>query len=118
MRESMPLFVPVQLLIRDLQASEGLISYTFDAWTSRAGDPYLGVTAHQVRNTPDDPTKWKLESDLLAYTEIFGDHSGRNSARILRYVFDRYGIRDKVSSTSRCYCSAVLTPLVAWLGNI
>ncbi|KIJ26622.1 hypothetical protein M422DRAFT_782492 [Sphaerobolus stellatus SS14] len=49
----------VEILKEKLNSASvpGLISFTFDAWTSRAYDPYLAVTAHYIYSPPDDMTK-------------------------------------------------------------
>lgn len=80
-----------------LQDIPGQISITFDTWTSDAGDPYMGVTAHFIDSPKERPQEWSLESRLLGYAEIEGNHSGANEAAVLMRVVDRYDIRDKVS---------------------
>jgi hypothetical protein len=75
----------------------GQISITLDAWTSKAYDPYLGVTAHYIDSPPQRPNEWTLKSDILGFTEIKGNHGGANQAATVLRVLDRYGIRDKVS---------------------
>jgi hypothetical protein len=76
----------------------GLISFTFDAWTSRNGDPFLSMTAHYIAASADDPNDWKLKCDQLAFTPIEGNHSGANMANIILRILDRYEIRHKVRS--------------------
>jgi hypothetical protein len=71
-------------------------SITFDAWTSKPMDPYLGVTAHFISNPPDAPTQWSLEHRVLGVTSIDGRHTGANMAATLMRIIDRYAIRDKV----------------------
>ncbi|KIJ35960.1 hypothetical protein M422DRAFT_180009, partial [Sphaerobolus stellatus SS14] len=73
----------------------GLISFTFDAWTSEALDPYLAMTAHYIYSSPDEPTKWSLEGNVIGFSLIIGDHSGRNTARIVTRIIDRYVLREK-----------------------
>jgi hypothetical protein len=69
---------------------------TFDSWTSLAGDPFLSVTAHYIDATNDNPQKWELKTEQLAFTPIHGDHSGANIASILIDTIDQFGIRAKV----------------------
>ena len=79
-----------------LQEVTGLISITFNAWTSKAGDPYLTVTAHYIHSPGNQPNNWKLHSRVLGYTEIKGSHSGANTAAVVMRVIDRYKLRSKV----------------------
>ena len=77
----------------------GLISFTFDSWTSRNGDPFLSMTAHYITAPADDPNDWKLKCDQLAFTPIEGNHSGANMANIILRILDRYEIRHKVGTS-------------------
>lgn len=77
----------VQGLLREqLKHNDSLISFTFDAGTSRASDPYLTVTAHWI------DSDWILHENILAFTEIVGSHTGENTGRILIETFEEYGI--------------------------
>lgn len=80
----------VKALIRQkFQLTEGRISFTFDAGTSRAYDPYLTVTAHWIDND------WQLQSQIIAFTEIHGEHTGANTGQILVGIFRDYNILDE-----------------------
>ena len=72
------------------------ISFTFDAWTSAPGDPYLSLTAHFIDAPSDRPTAWELKSDQLIFQEIEGRHTGKNMSNILSCALDRYSLRGKV----------------------
>jgi hypothetical protein len=72
------------------------ISITFDAYTSRAADPYLAITAHYIDVPSDSPSCWKLASDVLAFEHVPGSHTGTNLAAIIEGVVDRFGFRSKV----------------------
>jgi hypothetical protein len=72
------------------------ISITFDAYTSRAGHPYLAITAHYIDVPSDSPSCWKLASDVLAFEHVPGSHTGTNLAAIIEGVVDRFGFRSKV----------------------
>lgn len=72
------------------------ISFTFDAWTSAPGDPYLSLTAHFIDAPADSPTAWELKSDQLIFQEIEGRHTGKNMSDILSRALDKYGLRGKV----------------------
>jgi len=74
----------------------GKISITFDAYTSRAADPYLAITAHYIDVPSDSPTSWRLASDVIAFEHVPGPHSGANLASIIERVVDRFGFRSKV----------------------
>ncbi|KAG8910843.1 hypothetical protein FRC02_006983 [Tulasnella sp. 418] len=81
---------------KNLADAPGLISYTFDAWTSQNCDPFLAVTGHYIKVGLEQPIAWTLETDLLAFTTISGNHSGHNTAAIIGRVIDRYNIRHKL----------------------
>jgi len=72
------------------------ISFTFDAWTSAPGDPYLSLTAHYIHAPVDHPNVWVLKSEQLLFQEIKGRHTGKNMAEILGNALDRYKLNGKV----------------------
>jgi hypothetical protein len=72
------------------------ISFTFDAWTSGPGDPYLSLTAHYIHASVDRPNAWVLMSEQLLFQEIKGRHTGKNMAEILGNALDRYKLTGKV----------------------
>ena len=72
------------------------ISFTFDAWTSDPGDPYLSITGHYINSPPDNADNWELKTEQLAFKELHGRHSGKNIAQILTRTVDRYELRGKV----------------------
>ncbi|KAK7025717.1 HAT family dimerization domain-containing protein [Favolaschia claudopus] len=74
----------------------GQVSFTFDTWTSKTGDPFFGVTGHYIDSPPDSPEDWSLKSEQLAYTPIEGNHSGQNLSKILVRAVDRYDLREKM----------------------
>ena len=76
------------------------ISFTFDAWTSAPGDPYLSLTSHFIDAPADHPNAWELKSDQLIFQEIQGRHTGKNMADILSRALDRYDLCGKVRSFS------------------
>jgi hypothetical protein len=69
------------------------VSFTFDAWTSQVGDPYLSITGHFIH---DVGAGWKLHSEQLAFTPLPGRHSGANIGNTIMRTVDRYGLREKV----------------------
>ena len=72
------------------------ISYTFDAWTSATGDPYLSLTAHYIHAPAGNPSAWELKSEQLLFQEIQERHMGTNMAYILGNTLDRYKLHGKV----------------------
>jgi hypothetical protein len=72
------------------QKSPGRVSLTFDGWTSKIMTAYLAVMAHWL--TED----WQLRSELLAFSELGGSHSGENIGQELYNVAYKYDIEDKV----------------------
>lgn len=72
------------------------ISFTFDAWTSAPGDPYLSLTAHYIDAPIDCPSAWQLKSEQLIFQQIEGRHTGKNMADIIGRALDRYQLRSKV----------------------
>jgi hypothetical protein len=87
-----------------LKGIDGRLSFTFDAWTSEAGDPYLSVTGHYISAPANALHEWELQSEQLAFTAIEGNHSGRNIGNILTQVVDRYDLRNKVSKYYNLLC--------------
>jgi len=80
----------------------GQVSFTFDTWTSKTGDPFLSVTGHYIMASPDQPHEWELKYQQLAFTPFEGHHSGSNMSTILVRTVDHYGIREKVT-----YCCLI-----------
>jgi hypothetical protein len=74
----------------------GKISITFDAYTSRASDPYLAITTHFIDAPPDNPSSWRLSSDVVAFENVPGAHTGVNLASVIASVVDRFDFRSKV----------------------
>jgi hypothetical protein len=72
------------------------ISFTFDAWTSVPGDPYLSLTAHYIDAPIDFPSAWKLKTEQLVFQQIEGRHTRKNMAEILSCALDRYQLQGKV----------------------
>jgi hypothetical protein len=81
------------------------VSFTFDAWTSTPGDPYLSLTVHYIDAPTDHPNLWSLKSEQLLFQEIEGQHTGKNMSQILRCAIERYELCGKVQ----------LTPVIIYL---
>ena len=80
------------------------MSITFDAWTSKAYDPYLTITVHYIDSLADQPDEWQLKSKVLAFQELPGRHNGENLATTLNEIINRYDIQDKVSYSVLIFC--------------
>ena len=80
------------------------MSITFDAWTSKAYDPYLAVTVHYIDSLVDQPDEWELKSKVLAFQELPRQHNGENLATTLAEVLNCYDIQDKVSYSLLILC--------------
>lgn len=74
----------------------GKISITFNAWTSKAYDPYLSVIAYYINALAKNPSEWELKSKILGFMEIEGNHSGANTAAVILWLVDHYNIYKKV----------------------
>lgn len=55
---------------------------------------YLAITAHWITQ------EWELRSDLMAFSEIEGSHTGENLGEELYDALNKYGICNKVSKLS------------------
>ena len=74
------------LLSEKFKTNDSRVSFTFDAGTSRAFDPYLTVTAHWI------DASWNICEQALAFWEIVGDHSGQNTGALLITILSEYGL--------------------------
>ena len=84
-------------LIGNVKDLSGKVSFTFDTWTSEAGNPYLSVTGHYISAPKASPQEWELKSGQLGFKHIEGNHSEANLGGIFVWIIDRYGLRQKVS---------------------
>jgi hypothetical protein len=67
----------------------------FDTWTSLVGDPFISITAHYITAPTNDPLRWELKSEQLAFTPLIGNHSGANIGSILIDTINTFGLRAK-----------------------
>jgi hypothetical protein len=81
------------LLTEKFKNNDSLVSFTFDAGTSKAYDPYLALTAHWINSD------FKVNNQLLAFREIVGDHTGANTGELVINILMDYRLcnKDKVS---------------------
>lgn len=78
------------------QNIKGTVSFTFNTWTSKTGDPSLSVTGHYMTEPGDKPNEWKLNTQQLEFIRFEMHHSGVNMSNILVHTVDRYDIRKNV----------------------
>lgn len=98
-----------------LVGCEGRVSFTFDCGTSRASTPFLAVTAHWI------DANFVLHEQPIAFRKVVGSHTGENIAKILKEVFQDFGIfsPQKVSFFySIKLPTYFLIYILAWLGHI
>jgi hypothetical protein len=89
-----------EMVRKNMKKVPSKISFTYDAWTSAPGDPYISLTAHYIDVPSDHPNAWELKSEQLIFQEIKGRHTGKNMGEILSRALDRYELRGKVRSSS------------------
>jgi hypothetical protein len=65
------------LLAEKFKILDSRVSFTFNAGTSQAFDPYLTMMGHWI------DADWNLQEQVLAFWEIVGDHSGANTGALL-----------------------------------
>ena len=93
----------------------GKVSFTFDTWTSEAGDPYLLMMGHYISSSKEHPQDWKLKSEQLSFTYTEGNHSGANLGGILIRTIDKYAICAKVSVFKHFVCQiSYLYKKIGW----
>jgi hypothetical protein len=92
------------LYLTDVQELPGKVSFTFDSWTSRSGDPFLALTAHYIESSAAKPLQWELRANLIGFIPIVGNHSGLNQARHILRCIDRVHLRAKVGVKSLLEC--------------
>ncbi|GJE88702.1 hAT transposon family protein [Phanerochaete sordida] len=76
----------------ELQTCPGKVSLTFDGWTSKIMTAYLAITAHYI--TVD----WTLRSELLAFSELEGSHSGENMGQELHNAVTTHELENKLGN--------------------
>ena len=77
------------LLTEKFKTIDSKISFTFDAGTSRASDPYLTVIGHWI------DANWSLHEQVLAFQLIVGNHSGENTGALLIKILGEFGLVDR-----------------------
>uniref|UniRef100_A0A3P8P8X8 BED-type domain-containing protein n=1 Tax=Astatotilapia calliptera TaxID=8154 RepID=A0A3P8P8X8_ASTCA len=87
------------------------VALTCDAWTSRAVDSYVTITAHYL--TAD----WQLLSYVLQTRTLHESHTGANIANLLQNTPQEWGIADKnlVVVTDNASNMTIATQLAGYL---
>lgn len=70
----------------EMKVIPGKISITMDIWTSKNFLPFLVIRGHWIS------TEWELKSQLLDFSYIEGDHSGKNQCAIFLDCLSRFEI--------------------------
>jgi hypothetical protein len=73
-----------------LRNAASKISVTLDCWTSSNNKAFLGITGHSI----DDD--WALQSLVLDFIPLDGDHTGENLCEAFVGACERLGILDKL----------------------
>ncbi|KAI1783161.1 hypothetical protein LXA43DRAFT_1067898 [Ganoderma leucocontextum] len=84
----------IEALRRDLQSTEGRISFTSDMWTCRILRGYMAVTIHFCAKNAAQ--KLELRSRLRAFRYVPGRHTGANMAAQFITILEELGILHKV----------------------
>jgi hypothetical protein len=72
------------MLAEKFKVLDSRVSFTFDAGTSQAFDPYLTVTGHWI------DVNWNLQEQVLTFREIVSNHSGENTSTLLVDILGEY----------------------------
>ncbi|GLB45657.1 hypothetical protein LshimejAT787_2500490 [Lyophyllum shimeji] len=80
----------------EIEAAPGLVSIAGDTWTrENTKEAILGGTARWMEVKDG---KWALQSAVIGFQRVSGDHGGLNLGRYLMGLCDRVGITSKQSS--------------------
>lgn len=71
-----------------LLKNDSLVSFTFDAGTSRASVPYLAVVAHWT------DANYEMHEQPIGFRKINGNHSGENISSMLIEILKDFNIYD------------------------
>ncbi len=75
-------------VLKSLSSAER-VALTCDAWTSRATESFLTITAHYIT------TKWNLVSYVLQRRAMHDSHTGGNIAELLKEAVTEWGLEEK-----------------------
>ena len=85
--------------------SNGKLHATFDLWTSRANRAFMGITVHYIDKN------WKICNQVLDMHPVPESHTAAYIHQIFFDTLVRFGIRDRVMSTTTDNASNVVAGL-------
>lgn len=80
-----------------MAAAPGHPSFTWDMWSKdHTSEAFVGVIVQWIKVAEDGT--WSLESKVLAFHRVYGDHGGVNIARHLVKLLDRAGVTTETTN--------------------
>uniref|UniRef100_A0AAZ1Y5E7 BED-type domain-containing protein n=1 Tax=Oreochromis aureus TaxID=47969 RepID=A0AAZ1Y5E7_OREAU len=83
------LYQEVKATVLDSLSSAETVALTCDAWTSRATESYVTVTAHHITD------QWNLQSHVLQTRAMHDSHTGEHIAALLTDAVAEWGLNAK-----------------------
>ncbi len=83
------LYKEVKMSILESLSSAERVALTCDAWTSRATESFVTITAHYIT------TEWNLVSYVLQTRAMHDSHTGGNIAELLKEAVTEWGLEEK-----------------------
>ena len=81
-----------QDIVQLLAKNKSKFSLTYDMWTSRANESYLGITGHYIDE------EWNLQSLVLDVLPVTHPHTAERIAEYVAGIIIDYGLEEKVVS--------------------
>ena len=82
----------------DIAAAPGDVSVLWDMWSApHTSEPYLGLLLQWIQ-VDSETGKWTFRSEVGAFFNVYGSHSGINLGRYLILLLDRVGVTSKTRS--------------------
>ncbi len=75
-----------------LGVASSVIYISFDLWTASNYSAYIYVIAHFL------DVKKELRTVVLVVRNIYGDHSGKNQAKAIIPVIEKYDLKEKLDN--------------------
>lgn len=92
-----------QLIKTLLLSNSSKISLTLDSWSSIANESYCAITCHFIDQD------WKLNSFVLDFVPLQGQHSGEELANIVFKIFKFYEIENKIQGITTDNAASMFT---------
>uniref|UniRef100_A0A1A8QR33 HAT C-terminal dimerisation domain-containing protein n=1 Tax=Nothobranchius rachovii TaxID=451742 RepID=A0A1A8QR33_9TELE len=83
------LYNEVKATVLDSLGSAETVALTCDAWTSRATESYVTITAHHIND------EWILQSHVLQTRAMHETHTGEHIAALLKETVTEWGLNTK-----------------------